>query len=816
MKASLWSVVTLTLWRCPPSWRRTPPATSCRPATTAACRSRRTRPTSSRSTTGSRRCATTSPTTTSTSTSCPRTSSRSAPPPRRSPAAPGSSSIYDAYGVPHVYGADAGGPRLRRRLGDRPRPRPAAAARPRPGPRRRRRHPRHRRVLAGHERPVVRAERGDRAARHRAGAAASSTPTATRARRSSRDAAGRTPTASTPTSRRNGIDQPPATVNDVIAVTAFIGSIFGAGGGGEAANADPARQAPEPARRRRRATRPGTTSCSPTIPRRRPRSTTALQLRARSPAATVDRARSVVDPGSIQSIDPRRDRRPQRRRRPPARAPRRRTSSSTGAATRSAPARQLARGDGPAARLLLPGDRPADPPPRPGHQGAGRRACPACAMYILIGRTQDYAWSLTSADHDVRDVFAEKLCEPDGATPTRASTHYLFKGECRAVRARSTPATLERHAAHATRVPVHGPVFGTATVDGKPFALSRQRSTFGRDGLNLGALKDMTEGTASTPREVLARPPTSSASRSTGRTRRATSTAYFASGLLPKRARGPRPAAADARHRRVRVAGLPLGAPSTRTTSSGPGRPAAQLEQPVGAGLHARRRRARTARCTASSMFDQFPRAGRSSRDNVGIMNRAATEDVRSPVWPVVSRVLRTGAGAERARPAGRRPARRLGRAATRRGSTPTTTGPTTRPGRRSWTRCGDPVASAVMTPVFGDLRRRPRQRSAASAASTASRTSTRTCARCSATRCRARSTCATAAPARWTPAAASLWAAVDQAADPARRRSRVSRPGGVAQARRARTGFTPGLLPDTFRATNRPTFQQVLEFEPK
>ena len=36
----------------------------------------------------------------------------------------------------------------------------------------------------------------------------------------------------------NGIDQEPATVNDVIAVTAFIGSIFGAGGGAEAANGD--------------------------------------------------------------------------------------------------------------------------------------------------------------------------------------------------------------------------------------------------------------------------------------------------------------------------------------------------------------------------------------------------------------------------------------------------------------------------------------------------------------------------------------------------------------------------------------------------
>lgn len=30
-----------------------------------------------------------------------------------------------------------------------------------------------------------------------------------------------------------------------------------------------------------------------------------------------------------------------------------------------------------------------------------------------------------------------------------------------------------------------------------------------------------------------------------------------------------------------------------------------------------------------------------------------------------------------------------------------------------------------------------------------------------------------------------------------------------------ARTDFTPGLIPATFRATNRPTFQQVLEFVP-
>ncbi len=38
--------------------------------------------------------------------------------------------------------------------------------------------------------------------------------------------------------KANNIDQPPATVNDVFAVTAFIGSIFGAGGGAEAANSN--------------------------------------------------------------------------------------------------------------------------------------------------------------------------------------------------------------------------------------------------------------------------------------------------------------------------------------------------------------------------------------------------------------------------------------------------------------------------------------------------------------------------------------------------------------------------------------------------
>ena len=89
---------------------------------------------------------------------------------------------------------------------------------------------------------------------------------------------------------------------------------------------------------------------------------------------------------------------------------------------------------------------------------------PGLAMYILIGRTKNYAWSLTSANHDVRDVFAERLCNPDGSAPTRASTHYLYKGQCKAFEdfnAGTLNGTPLRY-----RISVHGQVIGTATVGG--------------------------------------------------------------------------------------------------------------------------------------------------------------------------------------------------------------------------------------------------------------------------------------------------------------------------------------------------------------
>ena len=260
---------------------------------------------------------------------------------------------------------------------------------------------------------------------------------------------------------------------------------------------------------------------------------------------------------------------------------------------------------------------------------------------MLIGRTHDYAWSLTSANHDVRDVFAEQLCNPDGSTPTRASTHYLLQGHVPPVR-----HVRRRHAQrHADPLPDVGARPGDRHRHRRtagPYALTRKRSTFGRDGLNLGALKDMTDGKATTPQQFF------DTANEFGFTfnwayaspRRRPRTSRRA--CLPVRAPRPRPAAADARHRRLRVARLPDRRPAPARHRR-PGRPAAELEQPLGARASCTATTRPTARSTASSC-STTSRGQVDLADDVSVMNRAATEDVRSLVWPDDQRGARGGA----------------------------------------------------------------------------------------------------------------------------------------------------------------------------
>jgi acyl-homoserine lactone acylase PvdQ len=110
--------------------------------------------------------------------------------------------------------------------------------------------------------------------------------------------------------------------------------------------------------------------------------------------------------------------------------------------------------------------------------------------YIFIGRTQDAAWSLTSAGLDQIDTYVETLCG--------GSTHrYVFKGRCRPMQFFDA-GTLNPGASTQREITfyrtVHGPVIGYARVHGRLVALSRKRSSYGKDSLDLLFYHDLAHG----------------------------------------------------------------------------------------------------------------------------------------------------------------------------------------------------------------------------------------------------------------------------------------------------------------------------------
>ena len=109
--------------------------------------------------------------------------------------------------------------------------------------------------------------------------------------------------------------------------------------------------------------------------------------------------------------------------------------------------------------------------------------------YVIIGRGIDHSWSATSSGDDITDVRVLRLCEMDGAAPTRASTSYLYNGVCTPMLERTDAWTAETNLTTAgtpnqrvtrniLRAPDYGPVFATATAEESPVALVVQRSTF--------------------------------------------------------------------------------------------------------------------------------------------------------------------------------------------------------------------------------------------------------------------------------------------------------------------------------------------------
>jgi acyl-homoserine lactone acylase PvdQ len=598
----------------------------------------------------------------------------------------------------------------------------------------------------------------------------------------------------------NNTNEPPATVNDILSATAFIGSIFGAGGGGEASNSEllaKLRAELGPVR--------GYKAWDDVMLADDPEAPTTINRRFRYGPLTGGRVRGsvILDPGSIQEVNPAEGAAGDASVDAAAAPPQRQASNFLVVSPHRSASRNSLAAMGPQLGYFYPPIVQQMDLHGPGINAQGV-AVPGLAMYILIGRTQDYAWSLTSAGHDVRDVYAERLCEPDGSAPTRASRHYMFNGECRPLEEFNAGLLNGRPLRYQTSV--HGPVIATATVDGQPYALSRRRSTFGRDALNLAALHDMTAGEASTPSRFWRAANQFEFTFNWAYASRE-ATAFFSSGLLPRRARGldrrlPTLGTGGyewrgflSQNEHPHDVGGPRGLLLNWNNRSAPGFMHGDTE-PYGSAQRV-------------ELFDGFPWRPRLT-DDVGIMNRAATEDVRSPVWPVVSRVLRTGP-APSARDQQvvdllddwvRRDAPRLDA---------DNDGLYDDPGPAIMDAVWRPVAEAVVRPVFGglvddlddvrglggqsghsyvdkDLRTLLR-------GPVRGRFNLRYCGRGSLSSCRA-----------------DLWAAIGQAADALA--ADLNEPDPTKwRTEASRTRFAPGLITNTIRTTNRPVFQQVLEF---
>jgi len=151
--------------------------------------------------------------------------------------------------------------------------------------------------------------------------------------------------------------------------------------------------------------------------------------------------------------------------------------------------------------------------------------------YLLIGRGEDFATTLTSASGDIIDQYAERLC---GGSDTR----YRYKGECRSMQTfeagtlNGEPVTFQKT--------VHGSVVGYASVDGRRVAISAKRSSYGKDTLDLLFNRRISNGYVKGPKTFF---------KAASKTPQTFNSFYidhehvaeYTSGRLPLRARGVDP-----------------------------------------------------------------------------------------------------------------------------------------------------------------------------------------------------------------------------------------------------------------------------------
>jgi Penicillin amidase len=126
----------------------------------------------------------------------------------------------------------------------------------------------------------------------------------------------------------------------------------------------------------------------------------------------------------------------------------------------------------------------------PGLQWRGSTSAPFPG-YLLIGRGEDFATTLTSAGGDIVDQYVEKLCNG-------SDQMYQYEGVCLPME-NFNAGTLNGQPVTFLRT-VHGPVVGYATVNGERVAISSKRSSYGLDVTDQIFFRRLSTGQVDSPK----------------------------------------------------------------------------------------------------------------------------------------------------------------------------------------------------------------------------------------------------------------------------------------------------------------------------
>ena len=435
---------------------------------------------------------------------------------------------------------------------------------------------------------------------------------------------------------------------------------------------------------------------------------------------------------------------------------------------------------------------------------------------VLVGRGPDFAWSAPSSQADSLDLFAETLCEDD--------RHYLYRGQCEPMR-RFFAGTLKAQGQPDQEVSyyetAHGPVVGYATVGGKRVAISLQRSTRGRELLSMRPFYDLNTGRVTSARDFLT---TMNGIEFSFNWFYADDRdiALFSSGRLPVRAADIDPALPTVGNGNHDWRGFVSFAGHARSINPPSGmilnwnnRPAADVGAADSNFSYGSVHRLDLLRTAAA-------RKKHTLATLVGAMNSAATQDLRvMRVWPTIRQVLQTGSA----------PSPRAALAANlieswnvQRGSRldRDLDGKVDDPGAAVMDAAWPRIADAVMGPVLGPLVDRLAAlhgRSDDAGPGGSSYISgwygyvdkdLRTLLGREVKGPYSRRYCGAGVLATCRDA---LWAALDAAAAELEAKQGPAPSTWRADATAERIRFTSGVLPDTMRWTNRPTFQQLMSF---